>query len=224
MGMKKDLTVEIVNGEVLVLDTERSVVHRLNGDAGWYVRQLMHDPDMALPDNEVTASLSSSGIIEGPGLSRRRLVAGAASLAAIGIVTLALPTAAAAASGGGGAMGGGGSGETLVDPTGWSRLVDGGGGIQNRQIYIVWEDTNGDPVQFTYSIGGAVNPNMGGTITQYGYVAVTTPADWWTSGDAIATLTGLQSNDNVNYRGLVRTLKYTYPTDLGVEIPPVVVQ
>jgi hypothetical protein len=114
LSLRPHLRVEEIGTDVVVLDTRVHVVHRLVGDAAEAVRALAAGTAVVdLPEHLGTAvdALRSADLLDEPDLpSRRRLLrAGLASAAAIGLTTLALPSAAAAASvvnqGGGGGAG-----------------------------------------------------------------------------------------------------------------------
>lgn len=102
-----DVSVEILDNEVVVLDPRSGLVHRLTGMAAQVV-QTIHDgahesAQWSEQELEAISVLADLGIVEAPsGLSRRSLLTMAAAGVAVGVVTLALPGAAAAASVAGG--------------------------------------------------------------------------------------------------------------------------
>ena len=98
--MTGGLATEELGGELLLCDVTGTAVHRLSGEAQRYFGWVSDGP-AELPDDEVTAALVAAGVITPleTGVSRRRAIAmGAAAAAAVGVMTVGLPTAAMAAS------------------------------------------------------------------------------------------------------------------------------
>lgn len=98
--MTGGLATEEIGGELLLCDPTGSAVHRLSGDGRRYFDLVSGGPAQ-LPDDDVTAALVAAGAITPveTGVSRRQAIAmGAAAAAAVGVVTVGLPTAAMAAS------------------------------------------------------------------------------------------------------------------------------
>jgi hypothetical protein len=114
------LDVEDLNGEFLVLDADRTVVHRVSGASAALLGELLSGDSVEVDDDDVVRQLLGAGLLQvtdAHGRSRRQVLAlTLAAGAAVGLASLALPSAAAAASVGGaapdGGAGGGGSGPT----------------------------------------------------------------------------------------------------------------
>ena len=199
MRINASLKTEVVNGEVLVLDSQSSVVHRLTGDAATYVTRLINEPGTELPDNEITAGLITSGIVEETSMSRRRLVATAASLAAMGIVTLALPSAAAAASGPVSGPGGSNPGEEYQTPSITAKKTVVGGLANQRIVEVSWfrDETGGSgAVIFDVVVSGAGVNNV--PVTASGQIGLWSSASLnstWSTGETVTvTVTGTSAN------------------------------
>lgn len=94
------IATEDLAGELLLCDATGTAVHRISGEARHYFEQLGDGP-AELPEDEVTAALAASGVIVpfAAGVSRRRAIAmGAAAAAAVGVMSMPLPSAAQVAS------------------------------------------------------------------------------------------------------------------------------
>lgn len=91
---RKGLLSRLVANEYLVLDETSGKVHELIGDTALVWAAATEGTWPALPDNEVldiAASLVDLNLlIDTPGISRRRLIARAGVLSAVGVVTIAL--------------------------------------------------------------------------------------------------------------------------------------
>lgn len=108
-ALRRGLRVDRVGTEAVVLDPVAALVHRLTGPAAEVVAELvLRGRDVAdLPARlaPAVAGLRQAGVLRGE-VSRRQAL-GTAAVGAVGIMTLALPSAATAASPGGGGSGGG---------------------------------------------------------------------------------------------------------------------
>lgn len=110
--MAAGLVVEEVDGEFLVCDADRAVVHRVGGASGEVLRRVLvaGGAQVVLEGDDVVSGLQDVGVLVAAdaavgGVSRRSFV-GAAAVGAFGVVTLALPRAAAASSAAGPDVGG----------------------------------------------------------------------------------------------------------------------
>ena len=166
------------DGDVLVCDTDRAVVHTVRGVHAASMRQVIDHaaPDLDLPDDAVTLDLVTAGLLArcapdtdhdgGPlearpaahatdaphtstAVDRRRFL-GLSATAAAGITTLALPTAAHAA-----------SHELPAAPTGDEYI---GTNTSSRQFIVYWEPV---PAPFDYS-WSAFNTSSGKTLLASG--------------------------------------------------------
>lgn len=99
-ALRPGLRVDRVGTEAVVLDGRAGVVHRLTGDAAEVLTELvMRGRDVAdLPARlaDAVAGLREVGVLR-PGIGRRRVL-GTATVGALGIMSLALPSALVAAS------------------------------------------------------------------------------------------------------------------------------
>ncbi len=144
-----------------MLDTRTHVVHHLTGDTAEAARLLRSGVELdAVPDDLLPAlsSLRAAGLLDEPALPDRRRLLRLGVGAAVGLTTLALPSAAAAASiveaGGGG--GGGGVFYTLS-----VSLAGGGSGrVVSSPIGI---DTGGTPATTSSPFGGASSVTLTAT-------------------------------------------------------------
>ncbi len=144
-----------------MLDTRTHVVHHLTGDTAEAARLLRSGVELdAVPDAllPALASLRAAGLLDEPALPDRRRLLRLGVGAAVGLTTLALPSAAAAASimeaGGGG--GGGGVFYTLS-----VSLAGGGSGrVVSSPIGI---DTGGTPATTSSPFGGASSVTLTAT-------------------------------------------------------------
>jgi hypothetical protein len=112
-AMRRGLRIDRLGTEVVVLDAEAALVHRLTGPAAEVVNTVVMR-DVAVDDlpsrlAPAVAGLREAGVLRGD--VPRRQALGAAVAGAVGILTVVLPAATAAASGGGG----GGSVSTATD-------------------------------------------------------------------------------------------------------------
>lgn len=163
---------EELSGELLLCDATGTSVHRISGEARHYFEQLGDGP-VELPDDEVTAALLASGVIVpfAAGVSRRRAIAmGAAAAAAVGVVTVGLPSAAMAAS--------------ENNPADYPEAPTGGtvpagpdqqlgarqssAGVTNRRTGYSWfnDEDQTQPVTFSYALyvpASAADPVLEGT-------------------------------------------------------------
>ena len=107
-ALRRGLRVDRVGTEAVVLDPVAALVHRLTGPAAEVMAELvMRGRDVAdLPARlaPAVAGLRQAGVLRGE-VSRRQAL-GTAAVGAVGIMTLALPSAATAASPGVGGSGG----------------------------------------------------------------------------------------------------------------------
>lgn len=146
-----------------MLDTRTHVVHHLTGDTAEAARLLRSGVELdAVPDAllPALASLRAAGLLDEPALPDRRRLLRLGVGAAVGLTTLALPSAAAAASimeaGGGGGGGGGGVFYTLS-----VSLAGGGSGrVVSNPIGI---DTGGTPATTSSPFGGASSVTLTAT-------------------------------------------------------------
>ncbi len=103
LEVRRDMRVEEIDSEAIVLDRSGAVVHHVSGDAAEALSLVSHGIDFAnVPDHLAPAmtELLDSGVIISSDWSRRKLLKMAgASMAGAGIITVALASPAAAASG-----------------------------------------------------------------------------------------------------------------------------
>lgn len=160
------------DGDVLVCDTDRAVVHTVRGAHAASMRLVIDHTasDVDLPDDAVTLDLVTAGLLArcapdtdhdghplearraghaSPAVDRRRFL-GISATAAAGITTLALPTAAHAA-----------SSELPAAPTGDEYI---GTNTSSRQFIVYWEPV---PAPFDYS-WSAFNTSSGKTLLASG--------------------------------------------------------
>ena len=103
ISLRDGLISESLNGEMVVLDSAAGVVHRLSGPALDVVALVAEgESDVPAEYSDTVDHLLELGIVVARGMSRRTVLRAGTAAAAVGIVTLVLPSAAAASSGGGG--------------------------------------------------------------------------------------------------------------------------
>jgi streptogramin lyase len=97
------VSVERVGDAWLVLDSRTSQVHRLRGDAASVLEAITSGAAVPADLDGAVAALLEMGVLTSDArwTRRRALVAGTAAAAAVGVSTLALPSAVAASSAGG---------------------------------------------------------------------------------------------------------------------------
>jgi hypothetical protein len=103
LALRREVRVEMIDGEAIVLDRSGAVVHHVSGDGAEVLDLIRQGVDeAALPARlqPAVASLIDAGLVRGPDWSRRKLLkAAGASMTGAAIVTVALASPAAAASG-----------------------------------------------------------------------------------------------------------------------------
>jgi hypothetical protein len=90
-----------VGDELLILDTSRTVVHRLGGEHAAAAEFVLEHPGTRVPLElaDAVTELHARGILSDPTqFTRRRVIAATAVVTAAGMASVALPSAAAAAS------------------------------------------------------------------------------------------------------------------------------
>ena len=99
MEINSDIVIERVGDQWLALDNRDGVVHNLSGPAATVIDCVTTGQPIPAACDDAAATLVDTGILTPDiGWSRRKVLAVGATAAAVGLVTLTLPTAAMAAS------------------------------------------------------------------------------------------------------------------------------